>query len=106
VSFVAYRLLLLASTPYVVAAALGFAVGASNGYILNRRWTFVARDTTRARTIYVVVQVAGAATTGLLVFVLHGAGVSKGWGYVAAAPPVTLAMFVANRLWTFADPRA
>src|SRR3954453_16195810 len=44
ISFVVYRLLLAAETPYVLAAALGFSAGAVNGYILNRRWTFAARD--------------------------------------------------------------
>ena len=52
-SFVAYRLLLAAGTPYVPAAALAFAVGAVNGYVFNRRWTFAAADTTRSRVLYV-----------------------------------------------------
>jgi hypothetical protein len=37
ISFVVYRLLLVVSTPYVIAAGLGFAVGALNGYVFNRR---------------------------------------------------------------------
>jgi hypothetical protein len=51
VSFVAYRLLLAVGTPYAVAAPLAFAVGTLNGYVFNRRWTFAARDTTRARVL-------------------------------------------------------
>ena len=65
VSFVVYRLLLLAGMPYLIAAPLAFAAGAINGYVFNRRWTFAARDTTRARILYVGVQVAGAASTSL-----------------------------------------
>ncbi len=103
ISFVAYRLLLAVSTPYVVAAALGFAVGALNGYVLNRRWTFVARDSTRARILYVAVQVAGALSTSLLVYLFVQAGAGKVVAYLAAIPPVTISTFVVNRLWTFAD---
>jgi putative flippase GtrA len=104
VSFVAYRLLLAVTTPYVVAAALAFAAGALNGYVFNRRWTFVARDSMRARLIYVAVQATGAATASLLVFALvHAFGLGKVEAYLAALPPVTVCMFVANRFWTFAD---
>jgi len=104
VSFVAYRLLLAVSTPYVIAAALGFAAGAVNGYVFNRRWTFVARDSTRARLLYVAVQAAGAASTSLLVFCfVQWLGIGKVEAYLAAIPPVTLSMFLANRIWTFAD---
>ena len=38
---------------------LAFAVGALNGYIFNRRWTFAARDTTRARVLYVASRRSG-----------------------------------------------
>ena len=103
ISFVVYRVLLLVSTPYVLAAGLGFAVGALNGYVFNRRWTFAANDTTRARVLYVVVQVAGSLSTSLLVFLFVQAGAGKVVAYLAAIPPVTLCMFAANRLWTFAD---
>jgi putative flippase GtrA len=91
----------------VIAAALGFGVGALNGYVFNRRWTFAASDTTRARVLYVVVQLAGALSTSLLVFLfVHVAGAGKAVAYIAAIPPVTLSTFVANRVWTFADRTA
>ena len=50
-SFVVYRLLLALETPYLLAAPLAFAAGAANGYVFNRRWTFGARDSTRARSL-------------------------------------------------------
>ena len=104
VSFAAYSLLVSASTPYVLAAAVAFALGAFNGYVLNRRWTFSARDTTRARIVYVCVQAAGALATSLLVWLLvHEAAAGRVGAYVLANPPVTLSMFLANRLWAFAD---
>jgi putative flippase GtrA len=103
ISFGVYRLLYWAGTAYVVAAPIAFAAGAVNGYVFNRRWTFAARDSSRARLLYVAVQLAGAASTSLLVYAFHRAGVPRGWAYLVAAPPVTVAMFVANRVWTFTD---
>ena len=101
-SFVVYRFLLAIGAWYVLAAPLAFAVGALNGYVLNRRWTFAAPDTTRARILYVLVQAAGALSTSLLVvFFVRALGTGRVWAYLAAIPPVTLCMFTANRLWTF-----
>jgi len=102
-SFGVYRGLLEIGTPYAVAAPLAFAVGSVNGYILNRRWTFAAADSTRARLVYIVVQAAGAGTTSLLVWLFVSAGTGRVWAYLAAIPPVTVSTFAANRLWTFAE---
>jgi putative flippase GtrA len=104
ISFVAYALLVSVSTPYAPAAAVAFGIGAVNGYVLNRRWTFSAADTTRARLAYVCVQAAGALATGLLVWLcVHETAAGRIGAYVLAVPPVTVLMFLANRLWTFAD---
>ena len=103
-SFAVYRLLLALGTAYVVAAPLAFAVGAVNGYVFNRRWTFVARDSIRARVLYIGVQAVGAVSTSLLVVLfVHAAGTGRVVAYLAAVPPVTVCMFAANRLWTFVD---
>jgi putative flippase GtrA len=104
ISFAVYRLLLALEMPYVAAAPLAFAAGAVNGYVLNRRWTFAARDSTRARVLYVGVQAVGAVSTTLLVLLfVRVAGVDSVSAYLAAIAPVTVSTFVANRLWTFAD---
>lgn len=104
ISFVVYRLLIEVDVWYFVAAPLAFAVGALNGYILNRRWTFAARDTTRARVLYLAVAAAGALSTSLLVLLfVDVAGSGRVWAYVFAIPPVTLGTFAANRLWTFSE---
>src|SRR6266852_6286316 len=101
ISFAVYRLLLVPGTPYVVAAPLAFGVGSVNGYVFNRRWTFAARDSVRARIAYVAVQATGAALTTLLVFLfVHVAGVDRVPAYLAAIAPVTVSTFVANRVWT------
>ena len=103
-SFAAYMVLVLAGTPYVPAAAIAFGVGAVNGYMLNRRWTFAAPDSLRARVNYVVVQALGALASSALVWLLvRDAGTGRIGAYVVATPPITIAMFAANRLWTFAD---
>ena len=103
-SFIVYRLLLAVGAWYLLAAPLAFAVGAVNGFVFNRRWTFGARDTTRARVLYLAVQVVGAVSTSLLVLLfVRVAGTGRVVAYLAAVPPVTLGMFVANRLWTFAE---
>ena len=103
ISFVAYSLL-VASRPSPPAAAIAFALGAVNGYVLNRRWTFAAPDTSRSRLVYVCVQAAGALTTALIVWLaVHEASAGHLAAYVVAVPPVTLATFLANRIWTFAD---
>ena len=106
-SFVVYRLLLLVGTPYVVAAPIAFICGAVNGYVFNRRWTFDrAADSTRARILYFTFAVIGAAvTSGLVLLVVRMTDVGKGEAYLVAVPPVTVATFLANRYWTFADRR-
>lgn len=104
VSFVTYRLLLALGVPYAVAAPLAFGVGAVNGYVFNRRWTFAATDTNRARALYVAVQIVGAAATSLLVTAfVSGADMGKVWAYLATIPPVTVGTFLANRAWVFRD---
>src|SRR5215208_2191760 len=102
-SFVVYDALLVLGVSYAIAAPLAFAAGAVNGYVFNRRWTFAARDSTRARILYVAVQVVGAVSTSLLVTLIVAAGGGRIGAYLAAVPPVTVVMFMANRVWTFAE---
>lgn len=101
-SFGVYRALLEIGTPYAAAAPIAFLVGSVSGYVINRRWTFGAYDSTRSRLAYVVVQAAGAGTTSLLVYLFSSAGTGHVWAYLAAIPPVTVGTFAANRFWTFA----
>jgi putative flippase GtrA len=100
-SLAVYAALLHADAPTAAAAALAFAAGATNGYVLNRAWTFAARDTLVARTRYVAVQAAGMAANGALVALLVDAGAGRLGAYAVAVPPVTLATFLANRGWTY-----
>jgi putative flippase GtrA len=97
-SLAVYAALAAAGLPVAAAGAAGFSAGAVNGYLLNRRWTFHAPDSSRAKARYVVVQLGGVLATSLLASLLATAG------YLAAIPLVTAATFVANRRWTFARP--
>lgn len=105
-SFLVYRLLLVAGTPYVVAAPVAFVAGAVNGYWINRRWTYAASDSARSRILYLLFAAAGAGVTSALVLaVVRAAAVGRGEAYLVAVPPVTVATFLANRLWTFPERR-
>ena len=88
---------------YIAASAIGFAVGATNGFLLNRRWTFrthVGDALTPVR--WGIVQTAGLGVNLLLLYVfVHDAGVDKLLAQVAATAVVTVSTFFANRAWTF-----
>jgi putative flippase GtrA len=86
----------------VAAAPIAFIAGATNGYVFNRRWTFAAADSTRARVLYFTFAAIGAGTTSLAVLLfVRGGGLGKVEAYLVAIPPVTVATFAANRVWTF-----
>ncbi|MSO94536.1 MAG: hypothetical protein EXQ81_01920 [Thermoleophilia bacterium] len=71
---------------------------------VDRRWTFAAHDSTRARILYVTIQVGAAVLASLLVvFFVRVVGMGHVGAYLAAIPLVTVCSFAANRLWTFAD---
>ena len=102
-SLLAFTILVSAGVVYGAAGAMSFALGAANGYLLNRRWTFAAPDSTKARFKYIVVQVAGlGATVALLWLLVSYAGIDRIAAYAMTTPAVTVATFLANRGWTFA----
>jgi putative flippase GtrA len=102
VSLLTYAGLLRIDVVYPVAGAIAFLAGAVNGYVLNRRWTFAAPDTWRARRRYLLVQLAGlGAATALLSILVSLAGLGRITAYALTIPAVTLATFTANRGWTF-----
>ena len=103
-SLASYLLLLAVGVPYLLAAALGFAAGAANGYLLNRWWTFSApRASTRQVAAYLTVQLVGLLITVGVVDLLHGQAPTL-VGQAVAVPLATVAMFSLNRTWTFAIP--
>jgi putative flippase GtrA len=107
ISLVVYRGLLAVGVWYVVAAPVAWGAGVVNGYVFNRRWTFAARDTRRARVLYALFGAIGAGVASLLVVLfVRGAGIGRFEAYLAAVPPVTVATFLANRYWTFSERAA
>jgi putative flippase GtrA len=104
ISLLVYRVLLWVGLWYVVAAPVAWGAGVVNGYIFNRRWTFAARDTRRARVLYALFGAIGAGFASLLVVLfVRGAGIGRFEAYLVAVPPVTVATFLANRYWTFSE---
>jgi putative flippase GtrA len=59
-TLVAYEVLVRVGMADTAASGLGFAVGAANGYLLNRSWTFHAQGGTATLARYVAVQGLGA----------------------------------------------
>jgi putative flippase GtrA len=109
ISFAVYALLLKAfGVWYVAASGIGFAVGAINGFLWNRAWTFrghVGDALTPVR--WFVVQSCGLlGNLGLVYLFVDGAGLGKLTGQAATVAIVTVLTFFANRAWTFKGSQA
>ena len=103
-TFIVYTLLLKAfGVFYLAASAVGFIVGATNGFLLNRRWTFrehVGDSLTPVR--WAVVQGCGLGIDEGLLFLLVDTGhLDKLLAQALATIVVTVTTFFANRAWTF-----
>lgn len=88
---------------YVAASAIGFAVGATNGFLWNRAWTFKGHAGGPLTPVrWFVVQAAGdGVNSGLIYLFVDGAGLGKLSGQALTIAIVTVLTFVANRSWTF-----
>jgi putative flippase GtrA len=103
-TFAVYTLLLkVLGVWYLAASAIGFGVGAVNGFLLNRRWTFrghVGDSLTPLR--WTIVQGCGLGLNeGLLYLLVHDARLDKLLGQALATAVVTVCTFTLNRAWTF-----
>jgi len=103
-TFLVYTLLLkVFGVWYLAASAIGFVVGATNGFVLNRKWTFrehVGDALTPVR--WAIVQGCGLALNeGLLFLFVNEAHLDKLLGQAFATAFVTVSTFFANRAWTF-----
>lgn len=104
ITLLVYTLLLnVLGVWYVAASALGFAVGAINGFLWNRAWTFkghVGDSLTPVR--WFVVQGCGLLVNSALIYLfVDGAGMGKLVGQGVTIVIVTVLTFLANRSWTF-----
>jgi putative flippase GtrA len=103
-TFLIYTLLLkVFGVWYIAASAVGFVVGATNGFLLNRRWTFaghVGDSLTPVR--WAIVQGCGLGVNlGLLYLLVHDARLDELLAQAFATVVVTISTFFVNRAWTF-----
>lgn len=106
-AFAVYTILLkVFGVWYVAASGIGFAVGAVNGFLLNRRWTFREHSGDALTPVrWAIVQSCGLALNlGLVYLFVHDAGLDKLVGQIPATAIVTVLTFVVNRSWTFRTP--
>ncbi len=95
---------------YLIAATVAFLAAVGNNFHWNRRWTFAAVGTEavhrQARRFLIVSTISFFFSLGLLDALVQGAGLNT---LLAQAISIAIAMpfaFVANRVWTFAQPGA
>jgi putative flippase GtrA len=104
ITFAVYTLLLkVFGVWYLASSAIGFVLGAVNGFLLNRRWTFrghIGDALTPVR--WSVVQGLGLGVNEALLYLfVSGAQLDKLIGQAFATAVVTVLTFAANRAWTF-----
>jgi putative flippase GtrA len=100
----AYAVLVGLHAPVALAGAGGWAVGAVNGFVLNRAWTFrgSARGAAPAAR-YAVVALAGAGLNAALVsLAVSEQHLPRIAGELAVLPAVTVLSFLLCRGWVFA----
>ncbi|MHB1537075.1 MAG: GtrA family protein [Solirubrobacteraceae bacterium] len=88
---------------YVAASAVGFAVGAGNGFLLNRRWTFRDhRGGALAAVRWTIVQGCGLGLDLAIIYLcVHYGKLPALPGQAVAILFVTTSTFFVNRRWTF-----
>jgi putative flippase GtrA len=104
--FAVYTLLLkVFGVWYLAASGIGFAVGAVNGFLLNRAWTFKEHQGDALTPVrWCVVQGCGLALNEALLYLcVDGVGLDKVIGQAIAIVIVVVITFFANRAWTFKE---
>jgi putative flippase GtrA len=88
---------------YLAASAIGFVLGAVNGFLLNRRWTFAGHVGDALTPVrWGIVQGCGLGLNlGLLYLFVDDAGIEKLLSQALATVIVTVVTFLVNRAWTF-----
>ena len=102
-TLVTYAVLSGLHAPVALAAAAGWAVGAVNGFVLNRAWTFrgAPRGAVPAAR-YAVVALAGSGLNAVLVAIaVSDQHLPRFAGELAVLPPVTVLSFLLCRAWVF-----
>jgi putative flippase GtrA len=106
-TLVAYEILTRVGVADTAASALGFAIGAANGYLLNRSWTFHADGGTATLARYVAVQGLGALLSAAGVgLATSDLSLRKLAAECVVLPLVTLLTYTLARTVVFSPARA
>jgi putative flippase GtrA len=102
-----YASLLAGGVHYVAAATASFLVAASSNYVLNRLWTFEARDERLAPQSLRALAVSGMSlgANQLCLLALVALRADHLAAQAVAIILVTPFSFVANKLWAFGESR-
>jgi putative flippase GtrA len=100
-----YAVLVALHAPVPLAGAVGWGVGAVNGFVLNRAWNFrgAARGALPAARYAAVALTGSGVNAALVALVVSGQHLPRVAGELAVLPPVTLLTFVLCRGWVFAS---
>jgi dolichol-phosphate mannosyltransferase len=89
---------------YRVAAVFAWVVAVANNFVLNRHWTFDARDGRarfQAMRFLAVSLIAFGVSLLLLTLLVEGLGVAKVPAQALAVAGATPLNFLGNKLWSF-----
>ena len=89
---------------YRIAAVVAWVVAVLNNFVLNRHWTFDARDGIarfQAMRFVVVSLVAFGCSLLLLTLLVESAGLAKVPAQALAVAAATPLNFLGNKLWSF-----
>jgi putative flippase GtrA len=106
-SWCVYALLFGAGVHYLLASGLAFAVGATNSYVLNRRWTFASGDRAAPEVLrFGVVQSVGLALNLCVLYALvREAEVHHLVAQLIGFPVASVVTFLLSRHWAFAGAK-
>ena len=106
-TLVAYVLLTRVGVGATAASGLGFALGAANGYVLNRSWTFHAQGGAATLARYLVVQGLGALLSAAGVgLVTSDLSLRRLAAECVVLPAVTLLTYTLARTVVFSSARS
>ena len=100
-----YAGLVALHAPVPLAGAVGWGVGAVNGFVLNRAWTFrgAPRGAVPAARYAAVALLGSVLDAALLTIAVGHEHLPRLAGELVVLPPVTLLTFVVCRAWVFAQ---
>ena len=100
-----YAGLVALHAPVPLAGAVGWGVGAVNGFVLNRAWTFrgAPRGAVPAARYAAVALLGSALDAALLTIAVGHEHLPRLAGELVVLPPVTLLSFALCRGWVFAQ---